>query len=267
MDWGNAFVRSRTYSPEGAVTAVTLELHVAGDFKKTKKKVTWLSASSAANALAPVTLIDYDYLITKKKLEEDDKVEDLVTPVTEFKDAALADSNVLKDVRPGDTVQFERKGYYICDQEKEADGRLRFILIPDGRAVGVESKAVAALQAAEKAAKAAGAEVVKKGKKAAKGAKAAVAGAVDAAQQAVAGPTDAGIKVHKSDITSGFDIPVPTNVRPPVLLALVLQWAPADPPSLALPLQMFEVKRVYGEEDLKIETPSAMHSVTPYTKL
>jgi hypothetical protein len=30
---------------------------------------------------------------------------------------------------------------------------------------------------------------------------------------------------------------------------------------------MFESKRIYGEEDLKIETPSAMHSVTPYTQL
>jgi glutamyl-tRNA synthetase len=216
MDWGNAFVRSRTVSPEGVITAMTLELHVAGDFKKTKKKVTWLSAASASNELAPVTLIDYDYLITKKKLEEDDKVENLVTPVTEFKEAALADTNVLRDIKPGDTLQFERKGFYICDQEKEADGRLRFILIPDGRAAGVESKAVAALQAAEKAAKVAGGEAVKQGKKAVKQAKTAVAGAVDVAQKAVAGTpaagADASIKIHKSDITSGFDIPVSTTV-------------------------------------------------------
>lgn len=212
MDWGNAFVRSKTVAADGTVTGLTLELHLAGDFKKTKKKVTWLAASSATNALGQVTLIDYDYLITKKKLEEDDKVENLVTPVTEFKDLAIVDQNVFKNVQSGDTVQFERKGYYICDQEKEADGRLRFILIPDGRAAAVESKAVAALKEAEKAAKAAGGEVVKKGKKAAKV-------AVDAVKQVIGGE-EAGVKVHKSDITNGFDIPVSTSVRSSLSLSL-----------------------------------------------
>jgi glutamyl-tRNA synthetase len=111
MDWGNAYVRSKTVDPTtGLVTALKLELHLEGDFKKTKKKVTWLSSSTPTHPLTPVTLLDFDYLITKKKLEEDDQVTNFLSPETEFVEHALADGNVVKDVKVGETIQFERKG-------------------------------------------------------------------------------------------------------------------------------------------------------------
>ncbi|KIY73190.1 glutamate-tRNA ligase [Cylindrobasidium torrendii FP15055 ss-10] len=131
MDWGNAFVRSKTVDESGKVTAISMDLHLDGDFKKTKKKITWLAQEGD---LIPVTLLDYDYLITKKKLEEDDDVKDFATPVTEFKEDALADANV-QDLKKGDYMQFERKGYYIYDGEGQ------YIKIPDGRAAGIASKA------------------------------------------------------------------------------------------------------------------------------
>ena len=116
MDWGNAIVVSKTIDPSsGQVTAIEMQLHLEGDFKKTKKKITWLAQPlDSKHSLVDVTLLDYDYLITKKKLEEDDNVADLVTPVTEFKERALADANVL-ELAEGDIIQFERKGYYILD--------------------------------------------------------------------------------------------------------------------------------------------------------
>lgn len=85
MDWGNAIVRKISRAggaADGPVESLEMELHLAGDFKKTKKKVTWIAAPSE---VTPVTLLDYDYLITKKKLEEDDKVEELLNPKTEFR--------------------------------------------------------------------------------------------------------------------------------------------------------------------------------------
>ncbi|KAG6898290.1 hypothetical protein C0992_000735 [Termitomyces sp. T32_za158] len=138
MDWGNAIVRSKTVDASGVVTAIEMELNLEGDFRKTKKKITWLSKSTSAHPLARVTLLDYDYLITKKKLEEDDNVADFITPVTEFRDEAVADANV-QDLKKGDIIQFERKGYYIYDGE--VDGVKEFILIPDGRAASIASKA------------------------------------------------------------------------------------------------------------------------------
>ena len=113
-----------------------------------------LPAPTAAHTLVETTLLDHDYIITKKKLEEDDDVKDFVTPVSEFREDALADANVA-DITKGDIIQFERKGYYIFDGIA-ADGRREFIHIPDGRAASLASKAgVAAEPAKTKEAKAA----------------------------------------------------------------------------------------------------------------
>lgn len=136
MDWGNAIVRSKTNGPSGTIISMVMDLNLAGDFRKTKKKVTWLAQPPAA-PLVDVTLLDYDYLITKKKLEEGDDVKDFVTPVTEFRENAVADGNV-RVLKKGDILQFERKGYFIYDGEVE--GKMEFIRIPDGRAAGLASK-------------------------------------------------------------------------------------------------------------------------------
>lgn len=139
MDWGNAIVTKKTTDASGTITALEMKLHLEGDFRKTKKKITWLSQSTTEHPLVDVTLLDYDYLITKKKLEEGDDVADFVPEVSEFKEAAVADANV-HDLKKGDIMQFERKGYFIFDGTA-ADGKLEFILIPDGRAGSVASKA------------------------------------------------------------------------------------------------------------------------------
>jgi glutamyl-tRNA synthetase len=139
MDWGNAFVRSKTMDADGTVASIEMELHLDGDFRKTKKKVTWLAQPAESQKLVDTMLLDYDYIITKKKLEEDDKIEDFVTPVTEFREEAWADANIL-DLKQGDIMQFERKGYYIFDGI--VGGVHEFIRIPDGRAAGLASKAV-----------------------------------------------------------------------------------------------------------------------------
>ncbi|KAI8393800.1 tRNA synthetases class I, catalytic domain-containing protein [Radiomyces spectabilis] len=137
MDWGNAFVRKVEKDEAGKATSVDLELHLEGDFKKTKKKISWLSYG---DEVADVVLLDYDYLITKKKVEEGDDVKDLVTPVSEFKVSAVADANV-KDLKKGDIIQFERKGYYILDAPATDAAPAHFIHIPDGKATSTASKA------------------------------------------------------------------------------------------------------------------------------
>jgi len=148
MDWGNAIVRSKTTDSSGTITALAMELNLDGDFRKTKK-ITWLAQPSAAHPLVDATLIDYDYIITKKKLEENDDVKDFVTPVTEFREVALADANV-RELNRGDIIQFERRGYFIFDGVVEKQGAgpggdahktWEFIRIPDGRAAGLASKA------------------------------------------------------------------------------------------------------------------------------
>ncbi|KAI0318828.1 glutamate-tRNA ligase [Amylostereum chailletii] len=143
MDWGNAIVRSKTVDEAGVITSLTMELHLDGDFRKTKKKITWLAQPTSEAPLVEATLIDYDYIITKKKLEENDDIKDFVTPVSEFREDAWADANVRELVK-GDIIQFERKGYFIFDGT--VDGRWEFIRIPDGRQASLASKASPAEQ-------------------------------------------------------------------------------------------------------------------------
>lgn len=57
MNWGNAFVRNITGT--NPITEIELELHLAGDVKKTEKKVTWLSTDQR---LVNAEVYDFGYL-------------------------------------------------------------------------------------------------------------------------------------------------------------------------------------------------------------
>src|SRR6266487_6678762 len=99
MDWGNAIVKAihKSETNPDIITGLELQLHLEGDFKKTKKKISWLAETTN---VSEVTLVDYDYLINKRKLEEEDDVKDFVTEKTEFVTHALADHNV-KELKKG----------------------------------------------------------------------------------------------------------------------------------------------------------------------
>jgi glutamyl-tRNA synthetase len=121
MNWGNAIVRKISHSINPlemakhglkTVTGLELELHLQGDVKKTSKKVTWLSNDQE---LVPIELVDYDYLITKDKLEPEDTLEDFLNPKTESRTKAMADCNVA-DLKVDDIVQFDRKGFFRIDR-------------------------------------------------------------------------------------------------------------------------------------------------------
>lgn len=79
MDWGNCFIRIVERDQYGLVTRLQGELHVEGSVKTTKLKLTWLPETSE---LVPLTLVDLDHLIVKKKLEENDDFVSVLNPVT-----------------------------------------------------------------------------------------------------------------------------------------------------------------------------------------
>lgn len=136
MDWGNAFVEKIVKVGE-LVKSIDVKLHLEGDFKKTKKKLTWLCVGTGEYALTNMLLYRYDYLITKKKLDEDENLEDILNPQSEYNFEALGDSN-LRSLKKGDIIQFEREGYYICDRAFTNEVPvMHFIYIPDGKAESV----------------------------------------------------------------------------------------------------------------------------------
>lgn len=145
MDWGNAIVQSIDRADASTVASMSINLNLAGDFKKTALKATWLSPDP--EALVQLRLYDYDYLITKKKLEEEDTLDGCLTPVTEFITSAVGDSNMATDLAKGDIIQLERKGFYIVDEmptvAEIADKKpIKLIAIPDGKAKSIASKHV-----------------------------------------------------------------------------------------------------------------------------
>ena len=131
MNWGNAIVRRiEKDATSGTIKGLELELHLEGDFKKTEKKITWLSTEG--QELIPVELVDFDYLLTKDTLQEDDKFEDFLTEKTEFRNSAVADCNVA-GLKQDDIIQFERKGFYRVDQPYTKGKPAVLFYIPTGK--------------------------------------------------------------------------------------------------------------------------------------
>jgi glutamyl-tRNA synthetase len=64
MDWGNAIIRE-IKTDNGTITQLVGELHLDGSVKMTKLKLTWLSD---IEDLVSLSLVDFDYLINKKKV-------------------------------------------------------------------------------------------------------------------------------------------------------------------------------------------------------
>lgn len=128
MQWGNAFVKN--IASGDVVPSLTLELNLQGDVRKTDKKITWLS--SAGQKLIPAELWEFDYLITKDKLEEDDDLEKFLNPVTATMEEALCDENVAK-YKADDIIQLERRGYYRVDKGVEDGGKIILFAIPTGK--------------------------------------------------------------------------------------------------------------------------------------
>ena len=82
----------------------------------------------------------YDHIITKKKVEEGDKIEDLVNPNSKKQVMAIGDSNC-RNLQKGEILQLERKGYFIVD-EAYLNAKKPIVLnyIPDGRLASPTAK-------------------------------------------------------------------------------------------------------------------------------
>ncbi|KAI8552989.1 hypothetical protein RHMOL_Rhmol06G0310300 [Rhododendron molle] len=130
MDWGNAIVREITKDESGKVVKLTGVLHLEGSVKTTKLKLTWLPET---DELVNLSLVEFDCLITKKKLEEGEDFLDVLNENTKKETAALGDSN-MRNLQRGDILQLERKGYFRCDVPFVRPSKpIVLFAIPDGR--------------------------------------------------------------------------------------------------------------------------------------
>lgn len=101
-----------------------------GDVKAAKRKISWL-ADVPENVT--VVLSEFDNLISKEKLEEDDKFEDFINPDTQAETEVIGDAG-LKTLKEHDIIQLERRGFYRVDRAYVNDGKpLMLFMIPDGK--------------------------------------------------------------------------------------------------------------------------------------
>ncbi|PUZ52014.1 hypothetical protein GQ55_6G236700 [Panicum hallii var. hallii] len=129
MDWGNAIIKEIKME-NGVITEVVGELHLEGSVKTTKLKTTWLAD---IDELVPLSLVEFDYLISKKKLEDDEDFLDNLNPCTRREIPALGDAN-MRNIKLGEVIQLERKGYYRCDAPFiRSSKHVVLFAIPDGR--------------------------------------------------------------------------------------------------------------------------------------
>lgn len=101
-----------------------------GDVKAAKRKLSWL-VESPDNI--PVVLSEFDNLISKEKLEEEDKFEDHINPDTWAESAAIGDAG-LKTLKEHDIIQLERRGFYRVDRPYVNKTKpLMLFMVPDGK--------------------------------------------------------------------------------------------------------------------------------------
>lgn len=144
MKWGNAIITAlrRGAGPDGTpgagpIVSADATLHLAGDFKKTAYKLTWLADAPGAE-LVPLELVELDYLITVPKLEEGGDFEGAINPVNRLAAPAWGEPHCRALAR-GDIIQLERKGFYKVDRAYGGSGSEPAVLlaIPDGRVTGL----------------------------------------------------------------------------------------------------------------------------------
>lgn len=128
MKWGNAVITNKE--------TIDGKIHLTGelklddtDFKKTKK-ITWITNDPSVTF--ELTLVELDHIITKKKVEDEESVKDIVNYNSRIAYTAIGE-HALSNVKQGDYIQLERRGYFFVDKLAEGDNLLTLNFIPDGK--------------------------------------------------------------------------------------------------------------------------------------
>ncbi|KAF7119773.1 hypothetical protein RHSIM_Rhsim13G0180500 [Rhododendron simsii] len=112
------------------IVQLTGVLHLEGSVKTTRLKLTWLPEMSE---LVNLSLVEFDYLITNKMVDEGEDFLDVLNKNTRKETAALGDSN-MRNLQRGDALQLERKCYFRCDVPFVGPcNPIVLFAIPDGR--------------------------------------------------------------------------------------------------------------------------------------
>ncbi|XP_006894653.1 PREDICTED: bifunctional glutamate/proline--tRNA ligase [Elephantulus edwardii] len=137
INWGNINITKIHKNTDGKIVSLDAKLNLENkDFKKTTK-ITWL-AETARALPTPAVCVTYEHLITKPVLGKDEDFKQYVNKNSKREELMLGDP-CLKDLKKGDIIQLQRRGFFICDQTYEPvsphsciEAPCVLIYIPDG---------------------------------------------------------------------------------------------------------------------------------------
>uniref|UniRef100_A0A803Y886 Bifunctional glutamate/proline--tRNA ligase n=1 Tax=Meleagris gallopavo TaxID=9103 RepID=A0A803Y886_MELGA len=137
INWGNIIITKLNRNSSGKIVSIDTKLNLDNkDFKKTTK-ITWLAETPRA-PLIPTVCVNYEHLITKPVLGKDEDFKQYINRNSKQEELMLGDP-CLKDLKKGDIIQLQRRGFFICDQPYEPvspysckEAPCILIYIPDG---------------------------------------------------------------------------------------------------------------------------------------
>lgn len=117
INWGNLVITKINKAADGKVSSMQARLNLENtDYKKTTK-ITWLAETNTA-PLLPTVCVNYQPIISKAVLGKDDDFKDYINKNSKLEEKMLGDP-CLKNLKKGDIIQLQRRGFYICDQPYE----------------------------------------------------------------------------------------------------------------------------------------------------
>uniref|UniRef100_F7GED1 Bifunctional glutamate/proline--tRNA ligase n=1 Tax=Ornithorhynchus anatinus TaxID=9258 RepID=F7GED1_ORNAN len=137
INWGNIDITKIHRNPNGKIVSLDGKLNLENkDYKKTTK-ITWLAENPLALPI-PAVCVNYEHLITKPVLGKDEDFKQYVNKNSKQEELMLGDP-CLKDLKKGEIIQLQRRGFFICDQPYEPfsphscrEAPCILIYIPDG---------------------------------------------------------------------------------------------------------------------------------------
>ena len=132
MKWGNATITRRENVGDTFELFATVD-EADKDFKGTVK-LTWICNDPSTTC--EVKMVEFDHLINKAKIEEEDDIEAIFNRNSRFEDIGIAEG-IVKTLSKGSYFQFERRGFYIVDKIAMVNNLLTVHFIPDGKTKGM----------------------------------------------------------------------------------------------------------------------------------
>ncbi|XP_018117064.1 uncharacterized protein LOC100158287 isoform X5 [Xenopus laevis] len=137
INWGNLIITKIHRDQSGKIQSLDAKLNLENkDYKKTTK-ITWLAETPKAPFI-PTSCVNYDHLITKPVLGKEEDFKQYINRSSKQEEVMWGDP-CLKDLKKGDIIQLQRRGFYICDESYEPispysckEAPCVLIYIPDG---------------------------------------------------------------------------------------------------------------------------------------